>query len=137
VEPEVAVEIGADGQVAAVAPSLELADIDRDLADVDAVLAENIFHRGVVFGDWQPAPGPRPLRARVTVGGEERASAESEDLLDEMAALTDRLLGELGEELLPGDRIITGTITPPVPVAAGDRVSADFGELGRLEVRVA
>jgi 2-keto-4-pentenoate hydratase len=40
-----------------------------------------------------------------------------------------------GGGLRAGDVVITGTCVTPVPVAAGDAVKADFGDLGALEVR--
>lgn len=39
-----------------------------------------------------------------------------------------------GDGLRAGDVVITGTCLTPVPVAAGDSVSMDFGEFGALEV---
>jgi len=41
-----------------------------------------------------------------------------------------------GEPLRAGDVITTGVCGRPVPIAAGDRVVADFGPLGRAEVRI-
>jgi 2-keto-4-pentenoate hydratase len=38
-----------------------------------------------------------------------------------------------GEGLRAGDVVITGTCVTPVPVSAGDRFKADFGEFGALE----
>ena len=42
-------------------------------------------------------------------------------------------LSTYGEGLRSGDVVITGTCLRPLPVAAGDRVKADFGELGVIE----
>jgi len=39
-----------------------------------------------------------------------------------------------GEGLRAGDVVITGTCLTPVPVSAGDRVKADFGDFGTLEL---
>jgi 2-keto-4-pentenoate hydratase len=39
-----------------------------------------------------------------------------------------------GDGLRAGDVVITGTCLTPVPIVAGDRVKADFGEFGVLEV---
>lgn len=47
------------------------------------------------------------------------------------------LVGELearGERLRAGDLVITGASTPPNPIAPGDRLGADFGELGTVSV---
>jgi 2-keto-4-pentenoate hydratase len=43
-------------------------------------------------------------------------------------------LSTYGDGLRAGDVVITGTCLTPVPVSAGDRVKADFGEFGVLEV---
>src|SRR5580698_5020390 len=51
VEVEVAVRVGADGGVAGLAPALELVDLDISFDDIEPVLAANICHRGVIFGD--------------------------------------------------------------------------------------
>lgn len=40
-----------------------------------------------------------------------------------------------GERLKAGDLVLTGTLTPPVDVRAGDALHADFGELGTISVR--
>lgn len=42
-----------------------------------------------------------------------------------------------GEWLQAGQVVTTGTCVAPVPIAAGDRVVADFGALGRASVRFA
>ena len=39
-----------------------------------------------------------------------------------------------GEGLRAGDVVITGTCLTPVPVSAGDKVKADFGDFGALEL---
>ena len=136
-EPEVAVEIGEGGEAAGYAAAIELADFDRPLDDVQAIVAGNIFHRAVVLGtDRRELEGR--LEARVVVNGEERASAAApDDYFAGVVALAARLLGEAGESLRPGDRIICGTITPPLPVGAGEDVTVELGGcLGSLNVRL-
>ena len=110
--------------------------MNRPLDDLQAIVAEDIFHRGVIFGDFRPELDEAP-EARVVVGGEERASAQAPgDYFDGVVELASRLLGENGESLHPGDRIICGIITPIVPVQSGDDVRVEFGSLGGLQVRV-
>jgi 2-keto-4-pentenoate hydratase len=136
VEPEIAVEIGEDGGIGGYAPAIELADMNRPLDDLQAIVAEDIFHRGVIFGDFRPEL-EGPPRASVVIDGEERAAAQAPgDYFDGIVELASRLLGEQGESLHPGDRIICGIITPIVPVEPGDDVSVDFGPAGELTVRV-
>ncbi len=44
-------------------------------------------------------------------------------------------LNTVGDGLRSGDIVITGTCLTPVPVSAGDRFKADFGEFGELDLR--
>jgi 2-keto-4-pentenoate hydratase len=135
-EPEVAIEVGENGAIAAYMAAIELADFDRPLEDLQAIVAEDIFHRGVVFGEPRPELEGAP-EARVEVNGEERESGRApDDYFDGVLELCTRLLAEHDERLHPGDRIICGVITPVVPVEPGDEVSVDFGPLGRLGLRV-
>ena len=78
VEPEVAVEIAEGGGIGGYAPAIELADMDRPLDDLQAIVAEDIFHRGVIFGEFRPVLDGPPA-ARVVINGEERASADAPD----------------------------------------------------------
>ena len=135
-EPEVAIEVGPDSRIASYAPAIELADFNRPLEDLQAILAEDIFHRGVIFGPARERLA-NPPRARVRVDGEERESAYAPDgYFDYVVDLAGRLLEAEDERLHPGDRIICGTITPPVPVGPGDAVTVDYAELGTLSVRI-
>ena len=45
-------------------------------------------------------------------------------------------LSALGDAILAGEIITTGTCTGVTPVSAGDVAVADFGDLGRVEVRI-
>ena len=104
---------------------------------MQAILAGNVFHRAVLLG---PARGERggPPAVRVLVNGEQRASTTApDDYYAGVLELTGRLLGEAGESLRPGDRVICGVIGAPLPAAPGDDVTVEFGQLGRLNVRIA
>ena len=46
-----------------------------------------------------------------------------------------RLLAAMGERLLPGDRVITGSVVQ-VPVGPGHLVGAELGPLGRVELSI-
>ena len=46
-------------------------------------------------------------------------------------------LAEKGRALKAGDYVTTGSVTPPVPVQAGQKVFADFGPLGNVTFRIA
>jgi 2-keto-4-pentenoate hydratase len=66
------------------------------------------------------------VRARAPARGDHRATAET------LAAILDAA----GEDLQPGDRVITGSLVQ-VPVAPGDHVIAEIDGLGRAEARIA
>jgi 2-keto-4-pentenoate hydratase len=143
VEPEIYVELGDDGAIAAIGAALEIVDMDMDVTDIEAVLAGNIFHRGVVFGepDETGAGGDLAgLGARVVHSGKVVAEPDPADVVGDPQVLVDlvaRTLAEHGESLERGDRIILGTLIPALPVAAGDELALDLGESGAVSVRFA
>jgi len=141
-EPEIAITVGPGNAVAALAPAIEAIDADLPFEDVEAILAGNVFHRAVVFGEAHPA-GPRTVAGgeafscRVTAGGEEVRAADSAQDPAETIARVAGFLGRHGARLRPGERIIAGTLTPPLPVNPGDEVEVDLGALGAVSLRFA
>lgn len=136
-EPEVAIEVGEGDTIAGLAAAIELVDTGRPPRGegVEGIVADNIFHSAVVLGER--ASG-EPTRATVRVNGEERASAEFTDDLQEVVRVAGRRLAEGGEALHAGDRIIAGSITPQVgPLEAGDELEVEVAGLGSLRVRIA
>jgi 2-keto-4-pentenoate hydratase len=136
-EVEVAVRVGDDGAVAGLAPALELVDLDISFDDIEPVLAGNICHRGVIFGDEVPGVDPWSMVATVT----KAADVVAEGVLVEDPAATllfvRSYLAAHGAALHPGDRIIAGSVVAPVAVAPGDELDVSFGPLGHLSVRFA
>ena len=122
--------------MAGLAPALELVDLDISFEDIEPVLAGNICHRGVIFGDEVPGVDPWAMVATVTKAGDE---VVAEGRLTEDPATTVAFvrsyLASHGAELAEGDRIIAGSVVAPVAVAAGDELSVSFGPLGHLSVR--
>ena len=137
VESEVAVELGDDGRsVVALLPALELADPPDLEQDVETILAGNVFHRGVAFGPRVETDAPGA--ARILVNGVEEHAVPAERAgahLTEMVAAIARRLGDAGESLTPGDRIITGVLAPPHPAEPGDTVRLELAEVGGVELR--
>lgn len=134
-EVEVAILVG-DGGVAALAPALELVDMDVSFDDLEPVLAGNICHRGVVFGAEQPpqAVDTATVAAAVTKDGTVVAEGRlSEDPSDTVRLVRDFLAAH-GAALEPGQRIIAGSMIVPLPVAPGDEVSVTFGPLAALHI---
>jgi 2-keto-4-pentenoate hydratase len=135
-EPEVAVEVGAHGRsIAALLPALEIAHPPDLSQEVDEILAGNIFHRAVAFGPRVETT--EPGAARILVNGEQRHTVAAEETGVRLTAMVQAIAGRLaeaGEELRPGDRIITGVIAPPPPVEPGDRVRLELEALGAVEL---
>jgi 2-keto-4-pentenoate hydratase len=135
VEVEVAVRVGDDGAVAGLAPALELVDLGISFDDIEPVLAGNICHRGVIFGDEVPGIDPEAMTATVTMAGDVVAEgALTEDPAATLLFVRSYLAAH-GAALQPGDRIIAGSVVAPVAVAPGDELDVSFGPLGRLSVR--
>lgn len=134
VEVELAVRVGDDGAIAAAGPALELVDLDISFDDIEPVLAGNICHRLVVLGEEVPGVDPMALAATVAKegvivaeGGVTKAPAATVEFVR-------AFLAAHGAELEPGQRIICGSVVPPVPVAPGDAVDVSFGPFGALRV---
>jgi 2-keto-4-pentenoate hydratase len=135
-EPEVAIRVGGDQEIAALAPAIELVDVGRPPGDYQSIIAANIFHRAFVLGPEQPAFPAEGVNVTLTVDDESRAEAAAPDQFGDVVELTARLLEAAGEHLDEGDIIIGGSLTQQVDVGSGDLVAADLGRLGRVEVRV-
>jgi 2-keto-4-pentenoate hydratase len=132
-EAEVAVVVGEDGGVAGYAAVIELVDVARPPSDLESIVAGNCFHRALVLGETRAEP---PEHIRLTVGGERHAPDRALPEGAEVLATAARRLAEAGEALLPGDRVISGSVIH-VPVAPGDRIALDMGSLGGLTLAVA
>ena len=137
VESEVAVEIGSDGRtVAALLPAFELADPPDFELELEQILAGNIFHRGVAFGPRVEAR--EPGAGRIFVNGElahELTAEETAANIEEAVKAVAGRLEAAGEQLQPGDRIITGVLATPHEAAPGDTVRFELDALGSVELR--
>lgn len=155
VEFEVAVHIGRDlhgavstdearAAVSALSPSIELADITIDPLEarrVEEILASNIFHRGVAFGDQDPSRAGLDLtglEARISVDGDDHTvTSELQELtgaFDEVVATVAGTLAAMGENLRSGDVIITGSVIPPVPVQVGSRFTFELAPFSPISL---
>jgi 2-keto-4-pentenoate hydratase len=139
VESEVAVELGDDARsIAALLPALELTDPPDLELGVEQILAGNIFHRAVAFGPRLETAAPGA--ARILVNGSLEHSLPAENAGAHLTDMVDAIAGRLadaGEELRPGERIITGVLVPPHPAQPGDTVRLELEALGGVELRFA
>jgi 2-keto-4-pentenoate hydratase len=134
-DAEVAVEIGANGQPVRFGAALELVDISRPPHDFETIVAQNVWHRAFALGPLRPEPPAAVVEAKLWINDAVAGSAEEQVDAAETARIAGELLAGVGERLEPGDRIIAGSLAQ-VPVAPGDEVVADLGELGRVSLRV-
>ncbi len=135
VEPEIAIEVGGDGTIAGLAAAIEVVDFDRPVEDAYEIVASNIFHRAVAIASSEHGVSPEGLTATLSVDGEELESAPADKFdLPAIVALVEETLAEADEHLEVGDRIIAGSLTTPVDVRPGQRVSLDLGPIGSVEI---
>jgi 2-keto-4-pentenoate hydratase len=136
VESEVAVELGDDARsIVALMPALEVADPPDLDQDVETILAGNIFHRAVAFGPRVQTDAPGA--GRILVNGEVEhvmAPGETGAHLEQMVEAVRRRLAAVDEDLVPGQRIITGILAPSHVAHPGDRVRLELDALGGVEL---
>ena len=137
VEVELAARVGSDGEIAGVGPALELVDLDISFDDIEPVLAGNVCHRGVVFGPEVPDADPMAMVATVTKNGTAVAEGRLSKNPTVTVAFVRSYLESHGSALEPGERIICGSVVPPVAVAPGDIVDVSFGSFGALRITFA
>ena len=135
VEPEVALHMGANGEIAGYGAAIEVVDTGNAPSEVKDIVATNIFHRGFLLAEAQPAMPPG-LEAELRVNEELRASGDAPPHYTDVVELVSRLLNDAGEELRDGDVIIAGSLTPPQQVQRGERVDVGLGSLGSLTVSI-
>jgi hypothetical protein len=133
-DAEVAVELGPRGEISGYAAALEICDLARRGAP-EEIVASNIFHCAVAFGRFREMLPP-DVSGALVVNGEVRAASRIADDVGDRVTAVARVLAAVGESLRPGDRIITGLIVQ-VPLAPGDDVVADLGQLGRVALTIA
>jgi 2-keto-4-pentenoate hydratase len=151
-EVEVAVRLAADvgpstsierlcAAVGELGAAIELVDFDAGDQDVTHILANNIFHRYVIFAPDEPVHGYRclaGLSGRVTVNGEVVATTDNLEALNGPILQTLRQvaveLGKCDESLRKDDVVICGSIVAPVSIRPGDDVIGTIDELGSVRV---
>jgi len=136
--------VSADDAAAAVKeifPAIELADFDPPPTpdNLDAVLAGDIYQRHVILcGNTRSGAATSGLTSRLIRRGTDVArSTDPEALtgkLPDIVAHVANTLAAFGGKLLAGDVIITGSITPPIVLEAGETGLAHaldpIGEVG-------
>lgn len=128
--------------IAGIGPAIELADVTFAPDDVEKILAGNIYQRHVMLGTCDTTRAGAVLdglRARITRNNTEIANTtDPQAATGEIIAIIGHvatILAAHGERLRAGDVIITGSITPPLFVAAGESLEFFLEPVGSLSVR--
>jgi 2-keto-4-pentenoate hydratase len=151
-EPELAVTLGTDlvaplgiettrAAIASIGPAIELADIDPPPETAEEILADNIFHRGVVLGQSDPARAGADLEGLTAII---RPRDQEETRTDRLETLTGRavdvvthlasLLATVGVSMKSGDVVICGSVVPPIALAPGARVEFELHPMSPISV---
>jgi len=152
-EAEIAVHMGSSlgaregraaikAAIAGIGPAIELADVTFAPDDVEKILANNIYQRHVILGACDTSRRGATLdglRCHITRNGAgiadttdlQAATGEILSIVGHVATV----LAACGEQLLAGDIIITGSITPPLFMTAGEKLCFELSPLGPLTVR--
>lgn len=156
-EPEIALEIGEtlapeekpfdaariEAATRAVRPAIEI--IGTMLSPWTEAGAANLAADNAAFGHWivgaavSDWSGLDLLDGPVTlaIDGQVKATGRGRNVdggAFAAAAALANSLADRGRRLEAGAFVTTGSVTAPVPVAAGQSVVADFGPLGRVEL---
>ena len=127
-------------------PAIEIPDsrfADFVSAGAEQIIADNACAHLFVLGapatvDWRALDlvEEKPV---ITLRGKRFIGHGKNVLGDPRVALAwlANELGRLGVTLRAGEVVTTGTCHPPLPIASGDVVEADFGSIGKVSVRFA
>jgi len=151
-EPEVAVYLkndlstvidreAAQAAVGALGPAIEIADVHFPPQDVEAILAGNIYNRHVILGKSDPSRAGCNLDGLV---GRVYRNGQVSARVTDLQALTGNfvgivqhvanLLARMGEMLLVGEVIVTGSIVPPLWVEATEDIEFNLDPIDTLRV---
>jgi 2-oxo-hept-3-ene-1,7-dioate hydratase len=124
--------------ICGVGPAIEFINLNMAKDSIVTILAHSIFHEAVIFGAELPpsvlAQGenlwPVGRRNSKCVRTPEPAMIPTD--LPALILLVARTLSRYGQQLEPGDRIISGSFIVPLVVEPGDQIEVDFGFLGKV-----
>jgi 2-keto-4-pentenoate hydratase len=129
--------------IGAALPSIEV--VDHRYHDWQAVGAPSLLADNAIHGAWvagEPYPGWREIDfarhpVALTINGGRTLTGSGAAVLGNPLNVVAWLANELpkfGRQLRRGDRVTTGVTTDVYLAEPGDRLAADFGPIGRVEV---
>jgi 2-keto-4-pentenoate hydratase len=122
------------------APAIELVEFDRPLNELEAILAEGVFHRAVYLGaPKRPTAGAdlSGISARVEHAGRRLCELDARDATGHVPDVLLHLAGvlqPLGERLAAGDVIILGSMNPLTLAEADTSFSLTLSGVGSVSV---
>jgi 2-keto-4-pentenoate hydratase len=107
------------------------------------IVAGNIFHAGVVFGERDPTRAGLDidgLEARILIDGVERHRTTDLQAITgpypKIVATVANTLASIGKTLRAGDVIITGSVTPPISVGEGSDFTFHLEPFAPISVEI-
>ena len=154
-EAEIAVYLGKDlpggasrdavkNAIAGLGAAIELADVEFPPDDVEAILKGNIYQRHVILGPCDKTRAGCALDGLTAVvvrnGSEIARMTDTQGATGELIGIVRHvadILSAYGERLRAGQVIITGSVIPPLWVAAGEELTFHLEPVGAVSVRFA
>jgi 2-keto-4-pentenoate hydratase len=128
------------GAVDAVMPAFELVDdrhaVYRETSAL-SLIADNAWNAGIVLGsprDPRAVPELDKLAGRLAIG-DQRFEGRSDRPLEALAWIAD-LTAKLGPGLRRGMIVMTGSLIPTKPIAAGESAAFEVAGLGEVRLQV-
>ncbi|HUI95517.1 MAG TPA: hypothetical protein VLX44_07175 [Xanthobacteraceae bacterium] len=118
-------------------PAFELVEdrhADYKATSALSMIADNCWNAGIVVGPGAPFDPQRPpidTLGRLAINGGASREGRSEDPLATLAWIANLANGH-GRPLTAGMVVITGSVIPTLPIAAGDRFVFSLDGLGSV-----
>jgi len=130
--------------ITALAPAIEIIDLDAAEEDLERILVGNIFHRHVMIGSLSSQELDVPLSAlsvSIRLNGLDvqrglKPGLEARRMSDLLEHVVSTLAG-FSEVVEAGSVIISGALSTPIPVGPGDQVEVRVDPVGQLAVKFA
>jgi 2-keto-4-pentenoate hydratase len=155
IECELAFRLGADlpaaaapftaeqaaAAVAAVMPAFELVDDRRAVykeTEALSLIADNCWNQGIVLGEARPLPSSgslAALRGRLEVGARPAVEGAADGPLQALAWVAS-LVASRGGTIRAGMVVMTGSLVPTAPIAAGETARFTVAGLGEVLLEV-
>jgi 2-keto-4-pentenoate hydratase len=145
-EPEIVVYLGEDLPAGSDRETARaaIADVHFPPEDVEAILADDIYHRHIILGQADSSRAGCVLDGlvgRVYHNGIEIAEiTDPQAVTGDLVKITQHvaeLLTAVGERLRAGDIIITGSFVPGIPIAGGDEIRYTLDPVDTIAINLA